>query len=171
MTPTVSHELHSRNHDIDQGPNADAVAVASPLANHGPVAMTDTGATAIATNVVAKIAGIAAREVEGVHALVGSGAGDALSGLAQRVTGEDASERGVSVEVGQREAAVDLKLITVYGASIPDVAQAVRKNIIGRMQEMTGLIVTEVNIDVVDLYFPEDTSPTPEVARTAPRVA
>ncbi|KAB8139663.1 Asp23/Gls24 family envelope stress response protein [Chloroflexia bacterium SDU3-3] len=142
-----------------------------PPVNPGPVAMTDTGATAIATNVVAKIAGIAAREVEGVHALVGSGAGDALSGLAQRVTGEDASERGVSVEVGQREAAVDLKLITVYGASIPDVAQAVRKNIIGRMQEMTGLIVTEVNIDVVDLYFPEDTHAAPEAARTAPRVA
>lgn len=171
MTSSI-HELHSSNHGADHGTETASFDAPMPMADTSPMDATDAGATIIATNVVAKIAGIAAREVAGVHALVGSGAGDALSGLAQRVTGENASERGVSVEVGQREAAVDLKIITVYGASIPDVAQAVRKNIIDRMQEMTGLIVTEVNIDVVDLYFPEDAPPTPDAPRTTPaRVA
>ena len=119
---------------------------------------------------VAKIAGLAAREIDGVHQLVGSGAGAAISELAQRVTGNDAVDRGVNVEVGQREAAVDLKMITVYGASIADVAQAVRQNIITRVREMTGLIVKEVNIDVTDLYFPgEEQAPPPQPAPPAPR--
>jgi len=126
--------------------------VSTRAANDPPTAastlVTDVGRTSIANSVVAKIAGRAAREVEGVYQLIGSGAGDAISGLAHRVSGEDAVDRGVSVEVGQREAAVDLKMITVYGASIRDVAQAVRQNIISHMHEMTGLIVKEVNISV-----------------------
>lgn len=133
------------------------------------VLVTDAGRTSIANNVVAKIAGLAAREVDGVYQLIGSGAGAALSGIAQRVTGSEAVDRGVNVEVGQREAAVDLKMITVYGASISDVAQAVRQNIITRVREMTGLIVKEVNIDVTDLYFPGDEAPQPEPAQPASR--
>ena len=58
----------------------------------------------------------------------------------------------------------------VYGVSIPDVTQAVRQNIINRVREMTGLIVKEVNIDVVDLYFPEDEQPSAEAASAARRV-
>jgi uncharacterized alkaline shock family protein YloU len=123
--------------------------------------VSEQGRTSIANSVVAKIAGLAAREIDGVYQLVGSGAGAAISELAQRVTGSEAVDRGVAVEVGQREAAVDLKMITVYGASIPDVAQAVRQNIITRVREMTGLLVKEVNIDVTDLYFPGEEPPPP----------
>ena len=118
--------------------------------------VTEQGTTTIANGVVSKIAGLAASEIDGVYQLVATGAGQALSGLAQRVTGTEARDRGVTVEVGQREAAVDLRLITVYGASIPEVSQAVRQNIVMRVREMTGLMVKEVNIDVVDLYFPGD---------------
>jgi uncharacterized alkaline shock family protein YloU len=124
--------------------------------------VSEQGRTTIAQGVVAKIAGIAAREIEGVYQLVGTGAGAALTELAQRVTGSEAVDRGVSVEVGQREAAVDLRLITTYGASIPDVAQAVRQNIVTRVREMTGLMVKEVNIDVIDLYFPGEERTQPE---------
>ena len=113
--------------------------------------VTDQGRTTIANGVVSKIAGIAAREIDGVYQLGGSGA---LSNLTQRVTGTEAKDRGVAVEVGEREAAIDLSMIVVYGASIPQVAQAVRQNITSRVREMTGLIVKEVNIDVTDLYFP-----------------
>lgn len=133
--------------------------------------VSDEGRTSIADGVVAKIAGLAAREIDGVYQLVESGASGALSGLAQRVTGTDAVTRGVTVEVGQREAAVDLKMITIYGASIPDVAQAVRQNIITRVREMTGLMVKEVNIDVTDLYFPgEEQTPPVKSAPPARRV-
>lgn len=114
------------------------------------------GKTTIADSVVAKIVGIAAREVEGVQDLVGSGAGAAISGLATRVTGGDQRAQGVSVEVGEREAAVDLSMVVIYGVSIPQVADAVRRNIINRVGAMTGLVVKEVNIAVTDLYFPQD---------------
>ena len=133
--------------------------------------VTEQGKTTIANGVVAKIVGIAASEIDGVYQLVAGGPGAALSTFAQRMTGSEARDRGVTVEVGEREAAVDVRLITTYGASIPQVAQAVRQNIISRVRDMTGLIVKEVNIDVVDLYFPgeEREQPVPEPA-PAPRV-
>ncbi len=114
------------------------------------------GRTTIADSVVAKIVGIAAREVDGVQDLVGSGAGAAIGGLASRVTGGDQRAQGVSVEVGEREAAVDLSMVVIYGVSIPQVADAVRRNVMSRVGAMTGLVVKEVNIAVTDLYFPQD---------------
>ena len=144
-----------------------AAARAQPA--NASVLTTEAGRTSIANSVVAKIAGLAAREIDGVYQLVGSGAGAAISELAQRVTGAEAVDRGVSVEVGQREAAVDLKMVTIYGVSIADVAQAVRQNIITRVREMTGLIVKEVNIDVTDLYFPGEEQTPPEPAPPAVR--
>jgi uncharacterized alkaline shock family protein YloU len=120
------------------------------------------GRTVIADAVVAKIAGIAAREVPGVHALVSQGAQAALAGLTQRVMRADTFSQGVRVEVGEREAAVDLRLTVEYGASIPQVAEGVRRNVIDRLQTMTGLMVKEVNIEVSDLYFPDEEAPTPE---------
>jgi len=118
--------------------------------------ITPQGKTTIADVVVSRIAGIAAREVEGVHELVAQGVGGAVGGLAQRVTRADTRSQGVNVEVGAREAAIDLRLTVEYGVSIPQVAEGVRRNIMSRLESMTGLIVKEVNIDVTDLYFPED---------------
>jgi uncharacterized alkaline shock family protein YloU len=116
------------------------------------------GKTVISDNVVAKIAGVAAREVEGVHDLVPMGAGATIAGFTGRLTRSDQRASGVSVEVGQREAAVDLRMTVEYGVSIPQVADAVRHNIIERVRGMTGLIVKEVNINAADLYFPEEQS-------------
>ena len=132
--------------------------------------ITEQGKTTIADVVVAKIAGIAAREISGVHELLAQGAGGAIAGLAQRVTGSDPRGLGVRVEVGEQEAAVDLKAIVEYGVSIHQVAESVRQNIINRVQAMTGLTVREVNIDIDDLYFPEDTPPAQPTPPVAPRV-
>jgi uncharacterized alkaline shock family protein YloU len=123
------------------------------------------GRTTIADGVVAKIAGLAAREIEGVKDLVTTGAGAAISGLASRVTGGSQRSQGVSVEVGQREAAVDLNLVMYYGVSIRQVADAVRTNVINRVEAITGLAVKEVNIAVLDLYFPQE-----EATQQQPRV-
>jgi uncharacterized alkaline shock family protein YloU len=114
------------------------------------------GKTIIAQGVVAKIAGVAAREVGGVHDLVPLGAGATIAGLAGRLTRADQRSSGVSVEVGQREAAVDLNMTVDYGVNIPQLAEAVRQNITDRIRTMTGLIVKEVNINAGDLYFPEE---------------
>lgn len=135
-----------------QGPRGDT----TPRRPRATELVTDQGKTTIADVVVSKIAGIAAREVSGVHELVTQGVGGAVTGLAQRVTGADTRSQGVTVEVGEREAAIDLKLTVDYGVSIPQVAEAVRRNIISRLEAMTGLSVTQVNIDVTDLYFPEE---------------
>jgi uncharacterized alkaline shock family protein YloU len=63
------------------------------------------------------------------------------------------------VEVGEREAAVDLTLVIEYGESIPQVSDAVRENVIKRIEGITGLSVAEVNIAVNDLHFPGDDMP------------
>ena len=115
------------------------------------------GKTIIADGVVAKIAGMAAREIEGVHDLVAIGS--AIAGFAGRLSRGDQRATGVNVEVGHREAAIDLNMTVDYGVSIPQLAAAVRQNIMDRVQAMTGLIVKEVNINAADLYFPgEDTT-------------
>lgn len=114
------------------------------------------GKTIIADTVVAKIAAAAAREVDGVHELVSLGAGAAIAGIAGRLTRADQRTTGVSVEVGQREAAIDLNVTVDYGVSIPQVADAVRQNIIDRVRFMTGLVVKEVNFNAADLYFSEE---------------
>jgi uncharacterized alkaline shock family protein YloU len=104
---------------------------------------------------VTKVAGIAAREVGGVHEL-GGGVARALSSVTQRLPVGDSSSQGVSVEVGDKEAAVDVSVVIDYGESIPQVTQEIRDNIIRRIEGITGLAVTEVNVAVNDLYFPGD---------------
>ncbi|MFB9926592.1 Asp23/Gls24 family envelope stress response protein [Amycolatopsis halotolerans] len=117
---------------------------------------TDQGQTAIADVVVQKIAGLAAREVPGVHAL-GGGAARAFSAIRERVPGATASAgQGVSVEVGEKQAAVDLQVVVEYGASIADVSRLIRRGVITGVEHMTGLEVVEVNVAVTDLHLPED---------------
>ncbi len=112
------------------------------------------GSTTISDGVVAKIAGIAAREVQGVHAL-GGAAERAISGAISRITGPQRMT-GVAVQVGQQEAAVDLSMIVDYGMSVPDVTQNVRQNVCNQIESLTGLRCKEVNITVTDLYFPQE---------------
>lgn len=114
--------------------------------------VTDMGKTHISDGVVAKVAGFAAREIPGVHSM-GAGMARRMGQLRSLVPGgADVSRQGVSVEVGEREAAVDLDLVTYYGQSIADVSDAVRRNVIDRVQAMTGLRVVEVNINVDDVF-------------------
>ena len=128
------------------------------VARGGETLSTERGTTTLADVVVTKVSSIAAREVPGVHEL-GSGVARAMGSLTQRAGVGDPRTQGVSVEVGQREAAVDLTLVIEYGESIPQVSEAVRNNVIKRVEGITGLAVTEVNIAVNDLYFPGDESP------------
>ncbi|MGL4172959.1 MAG: Asp23/Gls24 family envelope stress response protein [Actinomycetota bacterium] len=117
---------------------------------------TDLGRTTVADTVVAKIAGIAAREVAGFYAL-GGGTARAVGALRERIPGSRTNHsQGVSVEVGERQAAVDIELIAEYGVAVTDVAAGIRRNVITSVERMTGLDVTEVNIDVRDVHLPGD---------------
>ncbi|GAA3210069.1 Asp23/Gls24 family envelope stress response protein [Oerskovia jenensis] len=121
------------------------------------------GSTTIADQVVAKIAGIATRNVQGVYA-VGGGAARAFGAIREYIPGSGSdTTSGVHVEVGERQAAVDLDLVADYGVSIADLAQAVRRSVITSIERMTGLEVTEVNIDVNDVHLPDDDAePSPD---------
>ena len=118
----------------------------------------ERGNTTIADTVVTKVASIAAREVRGVYDLGGS-VSRAVGSVSQRVGIGDERTQGLSVEVGEREAAVDVTVVVEYGESIPKVSQAIRENVIRRIEGITGLSVTEVNVAVNDLYFPGDEEP------------
>jgi uncharacterized alkaline shock family protein YloU len=118
--------------------------------------VTKEGVTTIADTVVQKIAGLATREVSGVYAL-GGGAARAFGALRERIPGASASaSQGVSVEVGEKQAAVDLQILVEYGVSIADLARSVRRNVITSIEQMTGLEVVEVNINVADVHLPGD---------------
>ncbi len=128
--------------------------------------VTDHGRTTIADGVVSKIAGIAAREVSGVYAL-GGGAARAMGAVRERI-GARTHSQGVAVEVGERQAAIDVDVVVEYGVSISDVAEGIRRNVIGSIERMTGLQVTEVNVAVDDINIPGEDSEDPADER--PRV-
>ena len=111
------------------------------------------GKTTIADTVVSKIAGIAAREVSGVYDL-GGGASRVVGALRERIPGASLNHsQGVSVEVGEKQAAVDIDIVAEYGVSIADLATGLRRNVIAAIERMTGLEVTEVNVTVHDIHL------------------
>ena len=119
---------------------------------------TTQGKTTIAASVVQKIAGIAAREISGVHSM-GGGVSRAFGAIRERIPGGGTGASniaGVQVEVGEKQAAVDLDIVVEYGASIVELARAVRRNVITAVERMTGLEVIEVNIAVTDIHLPTD---------------
>lgn len=121
-------------------------------AETGLTLQTERGVTTIADDVVAKLAGHACREVEGVASM-----GTTFRRLLGRARiGEEALSRGVHVEVGKKEAAIDVVIVVRYGYPIPTLAQAVRENVIAQIELSTGLIVKEVNIEVDDVEFEEE---------------
>ena len=147
-------------------------ASSAPRATRNATATTDSlnadtthGTTTVEDSVVAKIAGIAAREVPGVHDL-GGGAARAIGALRTRINQADQGQ-GISVEVGEKQAAVDINLIAEYGVSIADLASGVRRNVIASVERMTGLQVTEVNIEVADVHIPSEDDEDDEPAKPA----
>lgn len=138
--------------------------MSEPDANPSPL-----GRTVIADMVVAKIVGIAAREISGVHDL-GGGAARVVGRLRDSIPSAKANlSQGVSVEVGERQAAVDVGIVAYYGTAIHELAAAVRRNVVAAVERMTGLEVTEVNITVHDVYFEGDDEDT-STDSTKPRV-
>jgi len=127
----------------------------SQQSSSGSPLHTERGSTSIQDSVVSKIAGIAAQEVDGIR--MGSGASQTASNLLGSITGGSGTSttQGVSVEVGQEEAAIDLTLMAEYGKSIPQLAEAVRRNVANRVESLVGLRVTEVNIAVNNIFFPQ----------------
>lgn len=115
--------------------------------------LSERGATKISNTVVSSLAGMAAREVEGVH--MGGGASRTASGVLGSITGSESKTSGVSVEVGRTEVAIDLKMGIEYNKNILQTVEEVRRRITDRVQSMTGLRISELNTTITDITFPE----------------
>jgi uncharacterized alkaline shock family protein YloU len=116
---------------------------------------TDDGKITVAQGVVQKIAGIACREISGVHAM-GVSTSRAFGAVRERIPGSSGPNvaQGVGVEVGETQAAIDLDIVVEYGVSIADLGRSIQRNVKQAVERMTGLDVVEVNINVDDLYLP-----------------
>ena len=116
--------------------------------------LTATGTTVINDGVIAKIAGIAAREVSGVFAL-GGGAARALGAIRSAVNSDDLTQ-GISVEVGETQVAVDVTIVAEYPMPLQTIADGVRASVIRAIETLVGMQVTEVNVTVNDVHIPGD---------------
>jgi uncharacterized alkaline shock family protein YloU len=115
----------------------------------------ERGATTISDAVVSKVAGIAALEVEGIE--MGGATSRTVGGFLDSWTSSGGRQaRGVSVEVGEQEAAIELSMAVEYPKSIPQISEAVRNNVINRVENLVGLNVVEVNITVNDILLPQE---------------
>ncbi|UJF31255.1 Asp23/Gls24 family envelope stress response protein [Paenibacillus hexagrammi] len=109
---------------------------------------TDMGSIQIAPEVIEIIAGLATVEVQGVAGMSGG-----LAGGIGELLGRKNLSKGVKVEVGQREAAIDVSIIVEYGNRIPEVASGIQQNVKHAIESMTGLNVVEVNVHIHDVHF------------------
>lgn len=113
--------------------------------------MTGLGAIKIADDVVKIIAGLATTEVPGVVAM----SSGVVGGIADML-GRKNMSKGVKVEVGEKEAAVDTFVVVEFGTRIPDVASKIQENVKKAIENMTGLQVVEVNVHIQGVAFSND---------------
>jgi uncharacterized alkaline shock family protein YloU len=113
---------------------------------------TNLGTIKIADDVVKVVAGLAAMDIKGVAGMSGGFAG----GIAE-LLGRKNLSRGIKVEVGEKEAAIDLSVIIDYGVRIPDVAAQIQESVKSAVERMTGLVVVEANVNVQGVAFAAET--------------
>ena len=128
-------------------------AASRPTGTHASGVNT-SGKTTIDDTVVSKVAGIAAREVNGVHSL-GNGAARAIGALRDRIGQRDYGQ-GVKVEVGEKQVAADVTIVAEYPVSLQEVADGVRSSVARALQQIVGMEVAEVNVTVQDVFIPGD---------------
>lgn len=104
----------------------------------------DLGRTEIAPEVIEAITGMAANEVDGVASMSHT----FVSGLAEKL-GRKKLNQGVKVEIGEHHTVIDVSIVVVYGARIPQVASALQQHIKSVVEDLTGLRVLEINVHIV----------------------
>jgi len=139
----------------------------APAAPSVTVDSTSAGATVIVDSVIAKVAGIAAREVPGVFAL-GGGAARALGAIRDAMNSTDLTQ-GISVEVGETQVAVDITIVVEYPLPLQSVANDVRAAIYTAITQLVGMEVTEVKVTVTDVHIPSQDDETVTVTEARVR--
>lgn len=116
------------------------------------------GTITFANEVIATIAGLAAVDIPGVAGM----SGGFTDGIVE-LLGRKNLSKGIRVEVGSEEVAVDISIVVEYGTPIPEVAENIQMSVIKAIETMTGLKVVEVNINVQGIKFKEQAPPAKEV--------
>ncbi len=146
MSDTSKQSEQNENAEADSTPN-------TPL-------HTSHGVTTIDENVIAKIAGMATREVPGVYSM-GNAMRRAFTAMTERIpTAQTNVTGGINVQKGETQTSIEVTVVVDYGAPIIEVTEAIRNNIIEQIETSTGLEVVEVNIHVTDVHLPGDESET-----------
>ncbi|HBI03902.1 MAG TPA: Asp23/Gls24 family envelope stress response protein [Paenibacillaceae bacterium] len=117
-----------------------------------PIHTEQYGKIEIAPEVIEVIANMATLQVEGVVDL----SGGMMVDLVDRIGGRKTSGKGVKVDIGEKEAAVDVYIIVEYGNRIPDTAHKVQENVRNSIEKMTGMYVTKVNVHIVDVQLKQE---------------
>jgi uncharacterized alkaline shock family protein YloU len=160
-TQTTRADPAGRQTDKDHKAGAETdVATRSKLSNA-------EGKISVAQGVVQKIAGMACREMSGVHSM-GTGGSRAFGAIRERIPGSSGPNvaQGVGVEVGETQAAIDLDIVVEYGVSVAELGRSIQRNVKTSIERMTGLEVVEVNVNVDDVNLP-DTGDEPEQTRVS----
>jgi uncharacterized alkaline shock family protein YloU len=131
-----------------------AATTANATRSHANSNGSTTGKTVIDDTVVSKVAGIAAREVNGVHGL-GGGAARAIGAIRDAIGQRDLSQ-GVKVEVGEKQVAADITIVAEYPVPLQQVAEGVRSSVARALEQIVGMEVAEVNVTVQDVFIPGD---------------
>ncbi|ROQ64859.1 MULTISPECIES: Asp23/Gls24 family envelope stress response protein [unclassified Rathayibacter] len=132
--------------------NVTPSTLATTSAKHGTE--TSTGKNTIADGVVEKVAGIAARQVAGVHDL-GGGAARAIGAIRNAINAQDRGQ-GISVEVGEKQVAADITVVAEYPVALQKLADSIRSAVSEAISSVVGMEVTEVNVTIADVYIPSD---------------
>ncbi|KZE12750.1 Asp23/Gls24 family envelope stress response protein [Priestia aryabhattai] len=97
--------------------------------------------------VIKKIAGMATNEIKGILSM----SGGFMSGLTDRFRSTEDITKGINAEVGEKQVALDLKVIVEYGKNVPAIFSETVNNVKKSVHDMTGLEVVEVNMHVEDV--------------------
>jgi uncharacterized alkaline shock family protein YloU len=147
-TPDASRDAQTKEFLMVDVTSAAAVTPAAAASTSG----ISTGKTTIDEGVISKVAGIATRSVPGVYA-VGGGVSRAIGAIRDAMNQTDRSQ-GVTVEVGERQVAVDITIVAEYPASLQKVADDVRAAVYAAIEDIVGMDVAEVNVTINDVHIP-----------------
>ena len=130
--------------------------------------VTQDGKISVAESVVQKIAGVACREISGVHDM-GASTSRTFGAIRERIPGSSGVNvaQGVGVEVGETQAAIDLDIVVEYGVGIAELGRSIQRNVKQAIERMTGLEVVEVNVNVDDVHLPADDAEPDSPARVS----
>jgi uncharacterized alkaline shock family protein YloU len=120
---------------------------------------TDLGSIEIAPEVIEVISGLATIGTSGVAGM----SGGFVNGISELLGMKNLS-KGVKVEVGQKETAIDVSIVIEYGYRIPEVSKEVQQNVKQAIESMTGLNVVEVNVHIHDVRFNSNDKPEDDIA-------